>query len=348
MRIPKKNLRGERREEALRIFAEDMQQTKRDAGNVRWSARGWCYALESTELPKSVFDYFEGLINDCRRDGFLPIDFTAEEEGRIWHGVEIPEMIKTGRTPVKYLESYLNACLECEEWYTPDWWDGEKYYIQMVVEKIDLVTLFEPITEKYHIPIATAKGWSSMLMRAIYARRFREAEEKGLICVLLYCGDHDPDGLRISDFLRSNLEDLKDIVWEDGTKGYDPVNLKIDRFGLDYDFIIKNNLTWIENLITGSKKNLADPKHPNFKMEYVQSYIKNFGVRKVEANAIVKKPSLGKPLCEKAIQKYLGKDALKRFQKKRQKVIDEMNAVREKTGINESIQDALDLIEGEE
>jgi hypothetical protein len=350
MRIPKKHLRDGSKEKdaAFEAFAEDMQKAKADGGGVRWSARGWCYVLESTELPKSVFDYFEKVINDCRKDGYLPVDFTAEEEGRIWHGVEVPEMKNSGRTPVEYLKSYLSACLKCENWYTPDWWDGEKYYIQMVVEKIDLVTLFEPITEKYHIPIATAKGWSSILMRAIYARRFQEAEKRGLKCVLLYCGDFDPDGRRISDFLRSNLEDIKDIVWEDGTEGYDPVDLEIKRFGLDYDFIIENKLTWIENLITGSKKNLADPKHKNFHLEYVQSYIKKYGIRKVEANAIVKDPKLGKPLCEKAIRKYLGRDALDRFQKKRDKIVDEMNEVREKTGVNVSIKKALELIEDEE
>jgi hypothetical protein len=140
----------------------------------------------------------------------------------------------------------------------------------MVVEKIDLKTLFGPICDVYHIPIATSKGWSSVSQRAEYARRFKEAEDDGLKCVLLYCGDHDPDGLRISDFLRGNLEQLRYIRWGDGTDGYDPSNLIIDRFGLNYDFIEANNLTWIENLITGSGGNLADPGHPNFHLPYVQ------------------------------------------------------------------------------
>jgi len=235
-------------DENLKKFAEQLFDLSEQIG-FKVSARGWCYQLESARfINKDQFDRVEAMINKCRKKGILPIDFVAEEEGRQFSGVELEE----SKTPVQYLKAYLTAPLECHEWYTPDWWDGEKYYIQMLVEKIDLKTLFEPVCRKYHIPIATSKGWSSMLQRASYARRFKEAEDKGLICVLLYCGDHDPDGLRISDFIKSNLVDISDIVWEDGSVGYNPRDLIIQRFGLDYDFIQRHKLTWIDNLVTGS------------------------------------------------------------------------------------------------
>jgi hypothetical protein len=44
-------------------------------------------------------------------------------------------------------------------------------------------------------------------------------------CVLLYCGDHDPGGLHLSDHLRSNFGDLS------GAVGWGPENLIIERFG---------------------------------------------------------------------------------------------------------------------
>ena len=43
-------------------------------------------------------------------------------------------------------------------------------------------------------------------------RRFADHERAGRQCVLLYCGDHDPGGLNISDFLRGNLADLECAV----------------------------------------------------------------------------------------------------------------------------------------
>jgi hypothetical protein len=187
-----------------------------------------------------------------------------------------------------------------------------------------------------------------MRQRAEYARRFKEAEEQGLTCVLLYSGDHDPDGLRISDFIFENLRSLRNINWKDGKDGYDPENLIIDRFGLNYDFIIRNNLTWIDNLITGSGKNLASPSHPNHKMAYVQEYLAKVGARKCEANALVKRPDSGRELCRQNIEKYVGPDALKRFEAKRQEVAEELRAFRDETGISKIIETAVGIIDAEE
>lgn len=312
----------------------------------RISSRGWGYQLESFGLVnKSEFDTIEALINECRGRGIIPIDFTADEDARKFSGVEIPEE----DSPPEYAARFLRAAEQSEELYTPDWWDGEEYYIQMVVEKVDLKTLFEPVCAEYHIPIATAKGWSSMLQRAEYARRFKEAEERGLVCVLLYCGDFDPDGGRISVFLRKNLEDLKNIVWSDGTDGYDPENLEIERFGLNKDFIEQNNLTWIDNLITGSGRNLASPNHKNFRMPYVQNWLRDIGERKCEANALVVRPKEAQALCRAAIENYLGGDALDRFKTKRQEIRKIMSEFKQRTGLDIAIKQALELIgkEGE-
>ena len=329
----------------LREFAEELNEISEKIG-FKQSARGWCYQLEGYGMiTKAQFDKVENIINRCRKEGILPIDFTMEEEGRQFSGVEVPDK----DTPIEDLRYWVENALTTEERYKANWWEGEEYYIQMVVEKIDLKTLFSPVCKKYKIPIATSKGWSSMIQRAIYSRRFKEAEEQGLKTLLLYCGDHDPDGLRISDFLRKNLNDLKDIKWEEGGSGYDPSNLEIVRFGLNYDFIKKHNLTWIDNLITGSKKNLASPSHKNHYMEYVQDYLKEFGARKCEANAIVIIPKIARKLVDDVIKSYLGKDAEERFIAKRQKVIDEIQEFRKKTGLDKSLGKALELIdEGEE
>lgn len=311
----------------------------------RVSARGWCYLLEQRGLAnKGQFDKIEAAINRCRRYGLVPIDFVAEEQARAFSGIDVPEE----RSPLEWLASYLYDILNCEEYYNPDWWDGEEYYIQMVVEKIDIRTLFEPLCRRYHIPIANSKGWSSMLQRADYSRRFAEAENKGLQCVLLYFGDHDPDGLRISDFLRRNLEDLKYIVWRDGLHGYDPESLIIERFGLNYNTIKDLNLTWIDNLITGRGKDLAHPSHKNFTQPYVRNYISKYGRRKCEANALVTQPNEAADLAFAAITKYLGEDAEERFERKRDSIAEEIEGFRRRTGLRSTILDAIDSIPKEE
>lgn len=340
MQLPK----GKNKQEQLIAFAEYLKQLDKQVG-FAMSARGWGYLLEGERLiNKDEIDLAEKTVNLCREQGLIPIDFTADEAARGFDVVDIPNE----DSPIQYMKQYLEAVVDCGSWYQCNWWEGEEYYLQMLVEKIDLKSLFIPICKKYHIPIATSKGWSSMRQRAEYARRFKEAEETGLKCVLLYCGDHDPDGLRISDFIKSNLDDLQNIYWKDGTEGYDPENLIIDRFGLNYDFIIRNNLTWIDNLITGSGNNLAFPSHKNYHMQYVQEYLAKVGARKCEANALVTRPEQGRELCIQAIQKYVGKDALIRFQEKKNQVKDRMAEFRITTGLDKVIADAVEMIDANE
>ena len=328
----------------LREFAQYLKDLDEEIG-FRVSSRGWAYIMEQKRLiNKDEFDKVNTLINNCRRKGFLPIDFVAEESAREFQGVEIPSTVSV----VTDFGRWLNGAMRVAEHYNLDWWEDENYYIQCVVEKIDLVTLFGPVCKEYHIPIANSKGWGSMLQRAEYARRFKEAEDRGLQCLLLYCGDHDPDGLRISEFIRNNLIDLMNVKWDDNQEGYDPSNLEVVRFGLNYDFIIENDLTWIDNLITGSKKNLADPGHRNHRMPYVQEYLRTIGERKCEANAIVVMPQSAKQLMRETIERYLGDDALTRFERKREAVREQFYEFLDDNNIRGPIEDTLKKIDDHE
>jgi hypothetical protein len=134
-------------------------------------------------------------------------------------------------------------------------------------------------------------------------RRFKRWERKGKRCVLLPFTDLDPGGLRISDHILSNLQDLS------GAIGWSPDKLIIDRFGLDETFIDRHRVPWINNLHTSKKGGLPldDPRHPDHDKHYVQSYLRKYGARKVEATALVV-PRLIQPartLCRKAILNYV-------------------------------------------
>ncbi len=98
------------------------------------------------------------------------------------------------------------------------------------------------------------------------------------------------------------MEDLACAV------GWSPEDLIINRFGLNEDFVEEHGLTWIDNLETSSGKNLGDPKHPDHHKPYVQDYIERFGIRKVEANALVTRIDAGRELCLQTILKYLSDD----------------------------------------
>jgi len=321
----------------LKQFADIIIDLSNDIG-FKVSSRGWGYLCEGRGyINKSQFDKVEAAINRCRKEGLLPVDFVAEEVSRAFEGIEVPSK----GTVMDTLKWMLENVRDGQKYFTPDWWNGEEYYIQMVVEKIDLKTLFEPICSEYHIPIANAKGWQSILQRAEYAKRFKQAEDMGLKCVLLYAKDFDPDGGRIADTMRKNLDDLKDVYWNDGAEGYDPSDLEIDVFGLKYDFIIANNYTWIDNLMTGGDKDLSDPKHHNHKLPYVQNYLKAYGARKCESNVLVTTPDIGRDLCRESIVNWLGDGAAERFAAKRQAVKEEYEELLKKTKLMTPINKVL-------
>lgn len=275
--------------------------------DFRVSSRGWCYLLEEHGLNKGEFDLAEDLINKCRRTGLLPMDICAEDGARGYDHIEYLD----DDDPAVFLKQLALNTRENLENYTPvSFWDDKPVYIQCWTEKIDLKSLFSQVCEEFRIPLANCRGWYDMNMRAALMRRFKAHEEAGRQCVLLYAGDFDPAGFVISDYIRSNLEELS------GAVGWHPDKLEIYRFGLNLDFIQQHKLTWIENLITGSGSDLASPKHRDYRKRYVQSYLKTYGVRKVEANALVTRPEAGRELCRQAILKYLNNDAADDYQER--------------------------------
>ena len=102
-------------------------------------------------------------------------------------------------------------------------------YIEIAVEKVDLKSLFDPMCERFCIPLQNIKGWADINDRARNASR----NGSGAASAAFYCsgGDHDPGGLQISTNMRSNLGDpSRTVDWE-------PDRLEIERFGLKEDFI---------------------------------------------------------------------------------------------------------------
>jgi hypothetical protein len=326
------------REDDLRRFATYLKQLQRKYG-LKASARGNAYLLEQEgQITKDDFDWAEGLVLECIKDSYLPVDFVKQDPARTFFGVEEPDY---DETPVEYFTGQLHYTVKEGGGYTPNYWENEDKYVQIIVEKVDLITLFrpddddiaraaragitlEPICQDHKIPIANSKGWSSVLQRATFARRFKEMEERGLDSVLLVVGDHDPDGIRITDFYRTNLEQIQGIHWSDGTQGYNPDDLEIKRIGLNYDFIQRYDVPSIDNLITARGGDLADPGHRNHQLPYVQDYLREYGEKKWEAQALIQRPIEAQQLLKQELEGLLGVDAKNRFKEKEQAVIDEM------------------------
>ncbi len=317
--------------EEANAFANYLKQLQSTIG-FKISSRGWGYILEGNGLiTKAQIDDAQWAINNLRKEGILPIDFTAVDVTRGFYNREKPEF----PTPSEHLTNWLEMIKTCEEDYKCSFWEFQPCYIQMIVEKIDLRTLFLPTVEKYHIPIANAKGWEDISMRVDMARWFGYWESAGKTPILLYCGDLDITGYRMTEE-DEQRKLLRDIMR--GT-GWDPKNLIVDRFGLNRDFIESAGLTWIDNLLS------SKGKEPDYNNPFVKRYIAEIGKRKCEANALVVRPDLAEQLVEDAIQKYLGSDPFPDYDATIKRGQDEVVELKEILNVDSSIDEWLEQLE---
>jgi hypothetical protein len=305
-------------EQQLQRFADHLLELD-SRSDFKMGARDWCYILEQEgQISKGEFDKAEALITECRKTGFLPVDFTAEDATR---QAEDPQPRRHDPDPVAHAAYLAGIPFKlCDHYLPAHFWDHQKAYVEVLVEKIGLKGLFKPVCDEFFVRIINAKGWNDINGRVAMMRRFAEHEAAGRRCFLECCFDHDIGGLQMSRFLRDNFEDLASVV------GWYPDNLTINRFGLNYDFIQAQGLTWIDNLETGSGKRLDDPNHPQHQCEYVQKYIARYGVRKCEANALVVAPEAGRELCRQAILQHVSLAAVRKYEswlKKRRDAVRE-------------------------
>ena len=321
------------------------------------SSRGWCYALESIGLiTKGEFDKAIKTMATLRKTGHLGFDLVAHDDSRALNGEDVYHRTSTPRA---HLEQWVKKALDQGRLYRPvSYWKHQSYYPIVMVEKIDLVNLFRPVLPPA-VKIFNARGWADVNSRVNLVRECMWAEENGLEPVILYCGDHDPAGLQISDTLKGTLRDISttlgyceelwdeeedrfltleeyneaDDYWEDlSAEDLTPKtdSLRVIRFGLNEAQIQQGNLSWIENLETSGGKDLANPKHPDHSKPYVKSYLYAYGPRKVEANALIANPALGRSIMRQAIWRFLDQDAVDLWEDQNKEARDEAAGMADK------------------
>lgn len=301
--VPVGKIGDMRYEWRLSIFAgEILRLNEENKRNLKYSPRGWTYILEGLgKVHKGEFKKVGTALTDCRKIGLLPMDFFAEDQDETRRFSALHDALDPRSLMLGVRDQIRNA-FEGLAPHTTDYWDSEKYFVMMCVEKGDIRNLYEPICSDYHVPIVSSKGWSPLtLLRDIVSLSVR-AESRGLTPVLLLFYDHDPAGLKITKLFKGKLREIRRAT------GWDPKDLIIERIGLNKVEIDEYNLSWIENLKSAKGRESRD-----------KDYISQFGKRKCESNALFKNEETLKAaecICRTAIERYYGVNALSRFKAK--------------------------------
>jgi hypothetical protein len=160
-------------------FAEDIQEF-RSRLEFAVSARGWGYVLEGEgAVNKDDIDLVEKLINECRKEGVLPLNICALDAKREFSNVERID----DTTPEEEAEAAYDFCKSTAERYLPfSFWDFQDDYLQMTVEKTDIKSLFDPVCAEFSVPLANRGGWSDLNtlgeMMERFAPRFRRPRSR--------------------------------------------------------------------------------------------------------------------------------------------------------------------------
>lgn len=292
------------RAQARRDMGEAIERLSHATG-YKFGPRGWAYYAEGLGLiTKGEFDRFEKLLTDMRKAGELDPDVIEPDASRM--ATEVYDFEANDNTPEEQAQYAVddireNLQLWARSYRQFGYWDDLNYYVEMIVEKKDLVQIFSSTANRYNVRITNGKGDTDIHTRLAMLKRFRDHSYAGRRCILLAIGDHDPKGLDIVAGLKRTImscANIKGLDWDDPE--FDVVNI-----GLTEGQIEELGLMKIGNLETGGGRDLSSPSHPDHGKRYVQEYIARFGVWKCEANALVGNPDGAKMLLESAINPYI-------------------------------------------
>lgn len=292
------------RREARRAMGEAIERLSEETG-YRFGPRGWAYYAEGLGLiTKGEFARFEKLLTDMRKDGELDPDVIEPDASRM--ATEVNDFEASEETPEELAEYAVSRIgEELNDWARSyretGYWDGLDYYVEMIVEKKDLVQIFKSTADRYNVRITNGKGDTDIHTRLAMLKRFKAHAEAGRECRLLAIGDHDPKGLSIVDGLTRTImscANLKGLDW-------DYPEFEVVNIGLTEEQIDTLGLMKIGNLETGGGRDLSDRNHPDHYKAYVQDYMARFGVWKCEANALVGHPRKAENLLEDAINRFI-------------------------------------------
>lgn len=292
------------RREARMLMGEAIERMSADTG-YRFGPRGWAYYAEGLGLiTKGEFDRFEKLLTDMRKDGELDPDVIEPDASRM--ATTVFDFEAASASPEQQAQAAVDDIADnfrawVQGFHDNGFWDGLAYYVEMIVEKKDLVQIFKSTADRYNVRITNGKGDTDIHTRLAMLKRFRDHTEAGRRCVLLGIGDHDPKGLHIVAGLERTFmscANLKGLDWDYPDFDVIPV-------GLTEAQINDLDLMKIDNLETGGGRDLSDPRHPDHFKPYVQDYLTQFGVWKCEANALVGKPPQARALLEEAINRFI-------------------------------------------
>lgn len=103
------------------------------------------------------------------------------------------------------IEEAKEAITNWMDLYYKNKWENQPYYPEIFIEKKALQGVFGPICERNRVTLGACKGYPSLTFLCEASKRFKDAEERGKLPIIIYFGDYDPSGEDIPRSIQENM-----------------------------------------------------------------------------------------------------------------------------------------------
>ena len=167
----------------------------------------------------------------------------------------------------------------CSRQFQIDKWEGQKYRVEVWIEKDALVGVIENVCKQNDVPYFSCRGYTSQSEMWSAGRRLKEiCDYQNQTPIIIHLGDHDPSGIDMSRDIEDRLE-----LFMGG--------LSVKRIALNMDQVEEYNPPPNPAKITDSR---------------ATAYIRKFGRESWELDAL--EPSVLSTLIQETINEYKDED----------------------------------------
>jgi len=132
------------------------------------------------------------ILNDARLAGLIDWDAIEDRTRNV-------RTVSSWDDPSEIIKSAAQS-------YKEDLWKGQKYRVEVWIEKDALLGVIEPACNRWRLPYYACRGYSSQSEQYRAGKRFAEWQENGQRPIVFHLGDHDPSGI---DMTRDNSDRLE-------------------------------------------------------------------------------------------------------------------------------------------
>jgi hypothetical protein len=164
---------------------------------------------------KSSHTYLDRVLTKARMEGAINEDDGDLNNGRLdpatFADESRPEAEEPDtRTPAEFADQNIDELNHLDEFYFPSIWHGQKYHVEVWVEKQALEATFEGILQDRYVTVVANRGYNSMaaLQQSVLRLLKMQQVPYNRKIVILYFGDHDPSGLDMDRDLENRLRQL--------------------------------------------------------------------------------------------------------------------------------------------